>query len=1231
MVSNGATAPEQTRAGAPSPGQPRHDNDRRHITGIHIMPTYGEITSGAGQYIPAADPASWHLSGASGRFDREFRLLRGNTAGQVRDACQEVLQAVRGPGIDAYRRQRTSTHFDLCDDAKIQRITMSRELGLEFTVACKQPASTRSMTDEEREAWLKRCKRLRPGTVVCILDTADVLHFVVSESTVRGPWDAPDELGSSKFNLTGDRDWLYVKLKLSDSSKLCNALRWYGNTDRMRYLIDFPGLTLASFKYTLEALQRECQSPHRLISLLNTDSPDPQSRPVVERPAYTPVSGFAFKLDYLMQDGKTFQFDPRHTPTPSQVSSFADLEPDQATALLESLSAEVAIIDGRRGTGKSYLARKIIRTLVHNRENADIGPVICIFHNDSALDRMADQLLDDGIEHIVRMGGHSDSERLQSLNLPTTNYEGMCFQDRQAEEQMSMFLDKLVEDIDTQLLRLSNIELLRPPDGFPKSTHLDFSQHVRDCLVEDLMRSYEEYEQICAEIPRFHDDTRRQILQEAQVVAVTIIELARSPELLQTIHAKVLVCDDAGEFLESQILTAILPSTEHILLIGDHNQPPSKVQTELLQRTTLEGVLNPLDVSLFHRLVDDADQHCPRLSPSTLATQRRMRSSIARPTSRTGDAGSREDMGDLQCPQNPGEGMGVSGPDTINLVPTHGMSPQPCGRQLDCGHACQRSCHDSECDPCQQPCDVRCPHSECTMPCAAPCNWVPCSRRCTLLLDCGHQCPSLCGEACPESKYCQACGTDDILFTVVNNLDMKDYRDINLDEDPCIFPHCGHFQTRSSMDQQLKVQDFYTLTDDGLLWGVKGVLRPFSIQRAACCTQCRGSLRDISRYSRIIRRPMLDNSVKEFVTWSNEKFFDLAFLLNDHLYDLSRNVDYRYTPASSDRQSLSIEVNGNMQSQIAALRDFVGGGRYADLANWYRDIQNFRSELSAKEDVFHKIADLTRRANESSGDGARSMGAIHQHEPFVQLHGDLIAMNLSLRCNIAILADFLRLWKEKITTGTFPRPLLHFDMTSNFRASLAFIKQAHEANRPILEAQGHLYFALFCGFALALGVETLTQIREPMPTLGRHSETEMPQFPLTDEDLRNKGLRNIFKASDIRMESLLVSQYLGNQIETTDRFIQEGYLDNVAGPDWYVPLANSLVGTGPWYSCDNGHPFMDRRAEFKFQCPGQPHNPQLRCTECDLIVAERRRASEEEPPSDAEVSLPLQEETLVDI
>ena len=46
----------------------------------------------------------------------------------------------------------------------------------------------------------------------------------------------------------------------------------------------------------------------------------------------------------------------------------------------------------------------------------------------------------------------------------------------------------------------------------------------------------------------------------------------------------------------------------------------------------------------------------------------------------------------------------------------------------------------------------------CRLPCGAPCDRLPCDYRCPKLLDCGHQCSSVCGERCPSQKFCAVCG-----------------------------------------------------------------------------------------------------------------------------------------------------------------------------------------------------------------------------------------------------------------------------------------------------------------------------------------------------------------------------------------------------------------------------------------------------------------------------------------
>ena len=250
--------------------------------------------------------------------------------------------------------------------------------------------------------------------------------------------------------------------------------------------------------------------------------------------------------------------------------------------------------------------------------------------------------------------------------------------------------------------------------------------------------------------------------------------------------------------------------------------------------------------------------------------------------------------------------------DSNKMKKNHGTCEQICGRDYStCQHSCQAKCHPGMpcglckmecqshcvhsacgrmcCEPCapcaQAICPSQCPHCTCSMPCGAPCDWIPCGERCTKMLECGHQCPSLCGEICPPTSYCQTCCDSEIKGHVVDFIMMETYVDIDLDEDPCIFPRCGHFLTKSSMDGNMGMNEHYDLDQDGNVLAIKTHSQPFDTVMKTCST-CRASLGDIARYGRIVRRALLDESSKRLITWAQQEQQNLqeaAFEVEEHL------------------------------------------------------------------------------------------------------------------------------------------------------------------------------------------------------------------------------------------------------------------------------------------------------------------------------------------------------------
>ena len=68
--------------------------------------------------------------------------------------------------------------------------------------------------------------------------------------------------------------------------------------------------------------------------------------------------------------------------------------------------------------------------------------------------------------------------------------------------------------------------------------------------------------------------------------------------LSEEIKPSVMIVEEAAEILEGQLVAAIPPSVQHLIMIGDHQQLKPLVQNPRLRK------INNLDVSMFERLVN---------------------------------------------------------------------------------------------------------------------------------------------------------------------------------------------------------------------------------------------------------------------------------------------------------------------------------------------------------------------------------------------------------------------------------------------------------------------------------------------------------------------------------------------------------------------------------------------------------------------------------------------------
>ncbi|KAF7316838.1 hypothetical protein HMN09_00417100 [Mycena chlorophos] len=124
---------------------------------------------------------------------------------------------------------------------------------------------------------------------------------------------------------------------------------------------------------------------------------------------------------------------------------------------------------------------------------------------------------------------------------------------------------------------------------------------------------------------RDFDRTFRQrdalILQTKQVIGCTTTGAAKYAKDLRDARLDVLIVEEAGEILESHVITALGDGIKQVILIGDHKQLRPKVNNYEL--TVEKGRGYELNRSMFERLVREGYPH------RTLKKQHRMRPEIS--------------------------------------------------------------------------------------------------------------------------------------------------------------------------------------------------------------------------------------------------------------------------------------------------------------------------------------------------------------------------------------------------------------------------------------------------------------------------------------------------------------------------------------------------------------------------------------------------------------------------
>lgn len=157
----------------------------------------------------------------------------------------------------------------------------------------------------------------------------------------------------------------------------------------------------------------------------------------------------------------------------------------------------------------------------------------------------------------------------------------------------------------------------------PEARNRALDGWITEILKEDVVRVCETgatYNSSLEKVNAIHMEKDLQLIRGKRVIGCTTTAAAKYVQILQSIAPGVLLVEEAGEILESHILTALGPETKQLILIGDHKQLRPKVHYDL---SVEKGEGYDLNRSLFERLVLKGYPH------QILYQQHRMRPEIS--------------------------------------------------------------------------------------------------------------------------------------------------------------------------------------------------------------------------------------------------------------------------------------------------------------------------------------------------------------------------------------------------------------------------------------------------------------------------------------------------------------------------------------------------------------------------------------------------------------------------
>jgi hypothetical protein len=602
-------------SGGVGPGG-RHDNDFADFRMISILPTSGELSSTDPPFLrPSSvleDPGT-ESNRVAIHLDNQFRLLREDMLYEMREELDVALGRKKGHHKGVKINGLSVKEIDLGPPGK------RTKWGLVCT--CKEDLPQfKGLEEKERKKYLDEKKNFfKHQSLACLLAGKEILAFPTINRDETRLAKNPPEIVLQFENTEGTR-FALRKLKRENDIKLIQidtaVFAYEPVLKGLQQAINLP-LSSELLLWKKGDVLEEIPMANQATMAINALREDPRTN-----------------LKPLLRTATDIRLDASQARSLlSGLTQKVSLIQGPPGVLDKSLMfSKICLILRFLGTGKSFIGALIAKA-IHDYTNQTIL-VVCYTNHalDDILESLLDIGIPE--ESMLRLGGKSTArteplklqrpqgsarnwsvinemkgqlenlsrgvdsafERYTHSKYPLTDvldyleveepqyFKAFCVPESEDGMQIvganskaigpDYLLDKWAKDHDPGLFAHDVMESNSDVWTMPHDVRKGHLQRWNDALLEESIQELSvntnEYNRCQQRLQcEFSSDTSS-VLRSKRIVGCTTTAAAKYREEIQTFNPNILLVEEAGEILESHVLTSIGPETSQMILIGDH-------------------------------------------------------------------------------------------------------------------------------------------------------------------------------------------------------------------------------------------------------------------------------------------------------------------------------------------------------------------------------------------------------------------------------------------------------------------------------------------------------------------------------------------------------------------------------------------------------------------------------------------------------------------------------------